>query len=995
MIVMDVNYKKKLFASTITVALVFSSLIFLTGAQAGPADDLVVSNLYGPAGSPPPRANVPYDMVVGWKNTGDTETYSATVRLFSNCDQSGGPDSESDPIEMTPDSSGTVNLSVTFTDEGENTCYSATIHYGSADYGEFETSISVEPEIGNALLWIDLSCENDDGDSTCMESHQAAQGEEFNVIFEFGNNGNVSTQNRVTFMAYFDEFDDETLDSDDSIAPSPFTFDFISPPPNDPGWQQERMQWEYTIPPNIEDGRYKFTAIIDSEENNTEDLDLEDNVAVWEMCIGDCSEPDLKIWENGLDSIRAEPIDPIAGTDITFKYSVENIGEGNANPPQGPGTGDFVMHLKVMKCPATEEEPGGDCTGQTWVYVNESKAVKTPIEGNGDVFTSDEVLGLTWSSTPNDAGIWNVQVIADAEEVIGETDETNNDLDWYKVYGEYFELREQRPDLVVSGIDQGIGRVYQDDPRTIQVSVSQTELGDAMADKVDVFIKIRDPDFMEFDWFKMDNNKTVGLSPEITFFEYTWVPSKLGVYEFYAWVDKEDAILEWVETNNEYDSEKSIEVFEKLPDLQVVSVSVAPLNDDGFGMVGISSNITATVANLGVRNMTSSEGSKLEVTFYTAAPFSAELATINVNQALSMGETVDISVPFLFSENAQYRFIAKVDEDRLIAEEDDWNNEDYKNIYAVSAMDAYVSNLSVVVNDGLAGKDHPLTFDLGMSNLPTEGTYRLHFNVSIDGTFGWGEVLTVSMENITVSGNPAGSCDGKNVTVNDDKQYCAVGTGYQVSGFYGFIDFDSTYNHQTVVMPWIPNAQRTDDYVILVEVSSDINVILDNDAVNTSISIEKLTTNLLVESIKVTESGGSATVKVTVGYPQGEQSQLDTDVTLKVYRASDYAAGSPPIDELTAKTVTGLLKGDSRPISFTWAVKNGDFIFVAVVDPDNQVKEINELDNSFPSLEVTFGDTTTVGPSEEEDEGLFGLPAPTFIVAMGIIGLVALTRRRS
>ena len=151
MIVMDVNYKKKLFASAITVALVFSSLMFLTGAQAGAADDLEVSNLYETVGSPPPRANVPYDMVVGWKNTGDTETYSATVRLFSNCDQSGGPDSESDSIEMTPDSSGTVNLSVTFTDEGENTCYSATIHYGSADYGEFETSISVEPEIGNAL----------------------------------------------------------------------------------------------------------------------------------------------------------------------------------------------------------------------------------------------------------------------------------------------------------------------------------------------------------------------------------------------------------------------------------------------------------------------------------------------------------------------------------------------------------------------------------------------------------------------------------------------------------------------------------------------------------------------------------------------------------------------------------------------------------------------------------------------------------------------------
>ena len=364
--------------------------------------------------------------------------------------------------------------------------------------------------------------------------------------------------------------------------------------------------------------------------------------------------------------------------------------------------------------------------------------------------------------------------------MIEETDEGNNDLDWYKVYGEYFVLREQRPDMFVTGIDEGIGRVYQDDPRTIQVAVSQTDLGDAMADNVDVFIKIMDPDFTEFDWFKIDISKTVGLAPAVTLFEYTWTPSKLGVYEFYAWVDKEDAIVEWIETNNEYESEKSIEVFEKLPDLQIVSVSVAPLNDEGFGMVGVSSNITATVANLGVRDMTSSEGSKLEVTFYTAAPFSAELGTINVNQALLIGETVDISVPFMFSENAQYRFIAKVDEDKLIDEEDEWNNEDYRNIYAVSAMDAYVSNLSVVVNEGLAGKDHPITFDLGMSNLPSEGTYRLHFNVSIDGTFGWGEVLAVSMQNITVSGNPAGSCDGKNVTVNEDKQYCAVGTGYQV-----------------------------------------------------------------------------------------------------------------------------------------------------------------------------------------------------------------------
>ena len=45
---MDVDYKKKLFASAVTVALVFSSLMLLTEAQAGAEDDLEVSNLYAP-----------------------------------------------------------------------------------------------------------------------------------------------------------------------------------------------------------------------------------------------------------------------------------------------------------------------------------------------------------------------------------------------------------------------------------------------------------------------------------------------------------------------------------------------------------------------------------------------------------------------------------------------------------------------------------------------------------------------------------------------------------------------------------------------------------------------------------------------------------------------------------------------------------------------------------------------------------------------------------
>ena len=112
-----------------------------------------------------------------------------------------------------------------------------------------------------------------------------------------------------------------------------------------------------------------------------------------------------------------------------------------------------------------------------------------------------------------------------------------------------------------------------------------------------------------------------------------------------------------------------------------------------------------------------------------------------------------------------------------------------------------------------------------------------------------------------------------------------------------------------------------------------------------------------------------------------------------VYRASDYEEGNPPIDQLTTKTITGILRGDSRPVSFTWAVKNGDFIFVAVLDPDDKVKEVNEDDNSYPSLLTTFGDSGPTVTDKEEDDGL--LPAPSLITALSLIGVVALSRRRS
>ena len=160
------------------------------------------------------------------------------------------------------------------------------------------------------------------------------------------------------------------------------------------------------------------------------------------------------------------------------------------------------------------------------------------------------------------------------------------------------------------------------------------------------------------------------------------------------------------------------------------------------------------------------------------------------------------------------------------------------------------------------------------------------------------------------------------------------------------------------------------------------------------LDIEKLTTNIVVDAIKVTNSDGSATIKVTVGYPQGEQSQLDIDVAMHVYKASDYSKeGSSPIDTLTMKGIDGLVRGDSRSVSFTWAVKDGSYIFVAIIDPDDLIKEVDESDNTFPSKEETFGASNTADVDDDDDDGGL-LPATSLIAVLSIFSMVALIRRR-
>ena len=66
---------------------------------------------------------------------------------------------------------------------------------------------------------------------------------------------------------------------------------------------------------------------------------------------------------------------------------------------------------------------------------------------------------------------------------------------------------------------------------------------------------------------------------------------------------------------------------------------------------------------------------------------------------------------------------------------------------------------------------------------------------------------------------------------------------------------------------------------------------------------------------------------------------------------------------------------------------------MAILDPEDLIKEVDEADNTFPSKEQTFGASNVANLDEEEDDGGL-LPAPSLVAALVIFSMVALIRRR-
>lgn len=928
------------------VALLASTLLLagmtaLVNVQADPDPNMYIDLFdYDMEQYTPPRKDLEHPLLIHWVNENEAVT---NVVIAIELDAT--VLNETDPMDLGSGTDGYITLNVTFSDDGEQLPKAIIDYYNTTneedeDDNELEGYFNVEPTTGDADLWIDL-------DPDGMLPDTMNPDEEVNLDWGAGVSGDVTPgyiDQRITMGAY--------IDPDDGSGPLNLVATYVwdvgffnpeMPPEGDRGF--------VTATTPSEEGPHVITMVIDIDGNNSDTDDPGDNSDSWDVCIGDCSRPDLAYVNVGEASLMVQPLEVVAGKNVTFFYSIKNDGEKDSSA-------GLVMALFIQQKDDT-----------VWTKINETDPLKLPI-GKDQTFSDDSVLAMSWAVPLDAAGEWDIRVEIDHTNV--DTDELdefdNNNLTWTNVHaGNYLEVVEKKPDLIVNVIAP-MGQPYMDEQIALRIEVMHDTNHDNLkfAYNVTLSLWVTDPDLIETQL--MNDEGDFGVDPlGPTVLTLNWTPTKQGTYTFRAHVDPGDDITEWSEANNEL-KDVYVDVQKKLTDLWISEIFITPLNDDSFPMVGVPSLITANITNIGLRNLTGGEQSNLYVRFLIDANL---LGEVQFNGQIELGENGSASIPYTFMSQGSYWIEVMVDPDSLIEESDETNNDDTDlRINAVTSMDAWVRNLTAA--SGLSDRNHPITFDVGFDNLPVGATRRLFFNVSYDREIGPSSIIPLTVD----------------------------GANYQVSAGGGYLDFNFTHSRGTITIDWTP--VNGDNFTLHVDIESSINIYTDNDRDSHNLSITKLTRNLIIESIDTDGSNeGPVQIEVRVLFTDDGDDGTVTSVTdvkvhLMVYK---YADGDilPEnlVDNLGNQTITGAIaEGQTRSITFEWQAERGDFVIVAIVDPGDAIQEQYESDNRLESTKVEIGGgSSTNGDPSDDDNGGF-IPAPSLLMAVALLGVLALLRRR-
>gem|GEM_PF-6853304 len=802
----------------------------------------------------------------------------------------------------------------------------------------------------------------------------------------------------------------------------------------------------------MDDGFYTFTFLLDANDDVSESDETNNEHSV-EICLYNrnsnfCELSDLTgpIHSNPKpftaatgpegDNGNAYPGDMecgpsgnpcISGTTTYILFKIRNDGSYTTHNLE-----DASVQLSTRFCGEVSEDDPTEENCNEWGVEGEFQPFTGELEVAGPQRDQpvDDYFVIAWDA-PNTPGYWDLQLILDSSDILDEEDESNNEFSFMKTNEHFVELVERKADLQISSFDISTEVVVQNYTTNLEVWVDQTDLGTLDAENVCVTLDIEGPTDATSGHIVIPGPgggpllKNIGIDDAPLLFGYEWTPTVEGVYNITATVnpptnDTYTHVVEW-DDEDEPPNENNqlvyqwIEVMPIIPDLVIYPeisnfipvMDVSPTTSNGFAMVGVDSIINFTIKNEGYRDLFANESFVLKI----QDKYQAEIDEISLSGPIAMGDSITVQFPYVFEDEKRYEFHVSVDADNEITEIFEgicnWQTQGQEDncqrfeVYAVTVIDTWISNLSIAEEEALLGNDHHLNFRVGMDFLAEGAQHNVYFGAYANSAL-TGYKLIV---------------DGGNYQTT---LLCDCTTGVDSTGI-PYVSLTGDGNESVsvdITILWEPVGISAGEYDIYIELDtswlSGLNSNLSNDIVcfannptlyrddggdcaGGSIFVNTFTTDLRIVDVYA-EPGevGINIVYVEIDYPAGELSNLDNVfVNVSIY-VSDFALGAMSEEETFVEhlglvmVIGGMNVGESKILEFEWTAPSGSYVIVADVDPTDLINEYNEYNNRLVSGLVKTSTTTSDG--SEEAGGL--IPSPPLISVVLLLLLVSLVRRR-
>jgi len=469
----------------------------------------------------------------------------------------------------------------------------------------------------------------------------------------------------------------------------------------------------------------KANWILESDETNNE-----------KSVIISTLTPDLII-----ESVTWSPLDPYVGENVTFTATVKNQGQGNAINPL------VVFHVDGIRLAA--------------------KSVSTLIPGN------TENVSFAWLT---EADLHDIELIADPNDSLIESDETNNEIT--------ADLPPRYPDLLI--VDMTWSPEEHSLGESVNFSVTFANQGYVYSNSTNFFFYVGT---------ESSGAKSVpSIAANTSIVEmFTW-EAEVGASSVRIVIDPNDRITESDETNNEITVPFS---GTRIPDLMIDSITLSPANP----LVGETITISVFVKNTGIGN---------------AEPSHFAYYIDDVSLGLSRMESIaaggNRTGTFTWTVQEGYHHIKVIVDSNLVLDESDEDNNEKTVIYPVPA-DLTTETISISPSRPEAGDS--VNFTISVENQGESRANEFSISYYINGTYLGFSTVEILEAGITSNSTfewtaVAGRHNILIVIDSSDKVLEGNEENNEISRFFS-VGEKSEATSPTPSQPTVPEEQDTDE----------------------------------------------------------------------------------------------------------------------------------------------------------------------------------------